>query len=656
MNKVFTILYVFFCVSVGLVLADLADSPIQDSPTKSINNQNEVGDPELLDNKTQINKKKTDELAQQIDSVNKNVVGLQTKVNEFKTEITNQLNNISSSIDVLKKRDVASSTSVLFTNILCFIIIGVGVAILLFMIRTYKSIIDIRNNQESSFKNIYENFTAVANQLNQIGDYVNKIPSEISIAGAVESRWKEPFASLRNLFSGKPGNSESSSSSINPKLNVIDTDINNLRTEVSTLRGLFENYINKIKKDCDEQKAREIKNSEKLNDVNNQVERAKLEQKIESNKAFEVSKKQSEQKINELSSEKEKLQKDIKSLQDKNLELEKTISKLESSTSEKCKEEYQKGVDSQKKYISEQDIQIGALQADIKHEKESVEEKIQVAKRQTAFEYDEKINVLKASVKAKEEIIADKENSVNKALQDKVTAEKISEEQKKEIGQLKITINNKDQIISQSQQDIDNIKRNVAELEQSNSTLKKTNEDLQENCSNQANEINQLKIAKENADKTIDLLQNSNYPSEFVDDEDFTEPKNHLDQWINNQISGAHLVRASLNVVASRSSLLDSSDFYSALHNISLGISTALYAQGLSVSNVIEEFKLWNKFISKYSDDVYDFQIQIPQSGAVYDDNWMCCPKNKKIARVTTVKSWACFSQQWGCQKSAGVE
>lgn len=665
MNKVFAILYIVLCFSVGLVFAD--EIALNSYPPY-INNTEEVEQP-----KTAIDQQIKQQIKQQkerIETVNNNVVSLQTKIKVNYEGITNKLEEVSSTVSSLneyvsKKRNGATPETIVFIDsvfVLIIALISVAVGVWL-KSRLNKSFEEIKFHQEKFNGEINKIQESLVSQLNQIFERVNIIPSDKDIGREVESRWGEKFNYIADLVSNntKKGGSNENTSSVNQILSQIYNDTRKLQEEFNRFKTSFESNVAEVNRKYTELnvqytnlKLRENKISDQEKNIANQINNAKLEQRTHD-----------EERINQLSREKESLQKDKNLLQGEINNLKDEKAKLESSISEKCQEEHKKAVESQKEFISDLSKKIGALETNLKNEQNQVKEKIEATKLQTASEYSEKINNLTASVTEKDKIIAEKVNSVNKALQDKVNAEKISEQQRKEIDQLNVIINNKDQLISQAkqeidniknqaQQDINNIKRNVAELEQTNSSLKKANEDLQLNCSNQKNEINQLKIAKEDADKIIDLLQKSNYPNEFINDEDFVEPKKHLDQWINNQIAGANLVMASLNVVANKSTLLDSSDFYSALHNISLGISTALYEQGQSVSNVIEEFKLWNKFISKYSDDTCDFQLQIPQSGAIFDNDWMC--STKKIARVTKVKSWACFSNKWGIQKSAGVE
>ncbi len=175
---------------------------------------------------------------------------------------------------------------------------------------------------------------------------------------------------------------------------------------------------------------------------------------------------------------------------------------------------------------------------------------------------------------------------------------------------------------------------------------------------------NKLKEVSETLEKKIEALVSAKeeiknlqinvYPASFLADNDFTTLKEHLEGWLTAKIPGAEIVKSSLGLFAQRE-YVNTETWQLALRNISLGISSSMRMLNESPNAICAELGLWSKFLMKFSDDKFDFSLQMSSIGASVDPSWMTS-KVKNLVKITAVLSWAVWNNQFGVRYNAEVE
>ncbi len=156
------------------------------------------------------------------------------------------------------------------------------------------------------------------------------------------------------------------------------------------------------------------------------------------------------------------------------------------------------------------------------------------------------------------------------------------------------------------------------------------------------------------AQNTIEDLQSNIYPAAFLGDADFATLKEHLEGWLMAKIPAAEIIKASLGLFAQRD-FVNADTWQLALRNISLGVSSCMRSQNESPTAIYVELGSWRNFLMKFSDEKFDFSLQMPKIGDEPNTEWVTS-KNKNLLKISAVLSWAVWNNQYGVRHNAEVE
>lgn len=217
-------------------------------------------------------------------------------------------------------------------------------------------------------------------------------------------------------------------------------------------------------------------------------------------------------------------------------------------------------------------------------------------------------------------------------------------------------------VVSALKEENSKYKDSVQELENTKEEYKKQQQYIQKlngMISERDARVNELNAKVGVKDQEIKTLQGMVYPSEFADDADYAILKEHLYGWLKTKTAGAELAASALEMFAQRvaiNAVLENDVSWElALRNVALGVSQAVYANDKSAGAVINELVLWSKFLMKFSDENFDFYLEIPNVGDNFDISRMSAKKSN-ISKVSRVITWGVRHNQFGIWYNAEVE
>ena len=578
---------------------------------------------------------------------NKEIKNLVDDHKEIKILVKKLENNKNKHSNYLENWVTISSCSIIFL-IICLIPLLIWI-----IIRTKEKTI--------SLTPIEDKITELNAPLQQIINNVNDIKEKTSnISSTVEAKLEKRFNDLKNKL----------------EENKVKVDFTPIITKLEDIERVLI-IENKSLKD----------NENKVNEEKNNIEIAKrdLEYRLKNCERREQNITQKEEDIRRIeqikaqeliNKERDNFQEERKKLQNEINTLRTSLSKLNDDNaslkiqmSQSEQQGYQKGFASKDNEVKELSFQLGKLEEKCKNlekEKEQIKEQEQQryaalfqqqlsdAQNKIKEQYSAEINNLKSALTNKENILIQKDNCIHQLSQQKSQLESEKQSINSQLERLNLIVEQKDHSIIDATEKLNNVNNLLMQQKQANQTLQENNNALTVSCNEQAARIDNLTNKIAETKTQVEKLEKVIFPEVFTRDSDFTQLKEHLNQWLINQFPGADVVKSSLSLFAQRESL-NAESWQLALRNISQGISTVMKSQNTSPQTIIEELVQWSKFLMKYSDENYDFSLKIPNIGDSVDISWMSAI-DKKAIKVSSVVTWAVWHNQYGVRHNAEVE